>query len=151
MLVMLLVLWERNDSENDWSCGWSWDFSWSCSLTFCHICIFVGHRGKSDRGKASVGRDVGSEIETSEDEMDKIRSVKLVVWFGSIHVTNTDTNYLRVVHGHNLSHPNEEKDDLTAVSLVEYTVHVEKQQQTHHVRGDKRRLWLEQNTHGVPQ
>ena len=52
---------------------------WSWSLTFCHICIFIGHRGNNDCEKAGVGRVIGSTIETLEDEVHKIQSVKLVV------------------------------------------------------------------------
>ena len=62
--------------------------------------IFVGRKDKNDRKRASVGRVVGSKIKRSEAKMDKIRSVKLVVWFGSIGVTNTNTNYVSVVPTH---------------------------------------------------
>ena len=65
--------------EKNWSCGWSWVVSWLCGLSVCSFCIFVGRRGKNDHERANVGRVVRSKIETSEDEIDKIRSVKLVV------------------------------------------------------------------------
>ena len=45
--------------------------------------IFAGHRSEYDREKASVGRVVWSEFDISEQKKDKIRSVKLVVWFDS--------------------------------------------------------------------
>ena len=57
--------------KNSWSCDWSWFFCWSCSLSFCHVGIFVGHRSKNDCEKASVGRVVGSEIEISEQNLIK--------------------------------------------------------------------------------
>ena len=80
-----------------WSCGWSWVFRWPCSLTFCLIWLFVGHRGKHVCKKANAGRVVGSRIETSEVKIDKIRSKTLVVWFGLIHVTNKNIKHLTAV------------------------------------------------------
>ena len=49
--------------------------------------IFVGPRGGKSK-KASVGRVVGSEFDTSEQKNDKTRSAKLVVRFDSGDVTN---------------------------------------------------------------
>ena len=46
---------------------------------FVYFCIFIGHRGKNDRKRASVGCVVGSKSKILEHKIDKIRSVKLVV------------------------------------------------------------------------
>ena len=60
--------------KKNWSCGWFWRFCWSYCLEMWWVCSFVGHRLENDCKKASVGV-VGSEIEISEQIIDKIRSV----------------------------------------------------------------------------
>ena len=79
LLVVLLVRFGWYDWEKSWSCGCSWLFCWSCSLSFWVILYLCWSQRGNDREKASVGRVVGSEFDTQEQKIDKIRSAMLVV------------------------------------------------------------------------